>query len=115
MQSSSLGEPVSFDLSGVAFWPLIVISLTIVGLRRLGADPKSSRDIWLIVSTALIPLSWFILGKSHSYIHTPINFFLWYLFFIPALWFVILDFLKDRSRLFLDQITPTRQPAVQSA
>jgi hypothetical protein len=115
MQSSSLGGPVSFDLSGVAFWPLIVISLTIVGLRRLGADPKSSRDIWLIVSTALIPLSWFILGKSHSYIHTPINFFLWYLFFIPVLWFVILDFLKDRSHLFLDRMTLKRQPAVHSA
>lgn len=35
-----------------------------------------------------IPLSWFVLGKAHSFIHTHILFLLWYFFYIPTIFFI---------------------------
>jgi hypothetical protein len=43
---------------------------------------KNKKSLALIASTwfsALAPLSWFILFKAHSYIHTQVNFLLWQL------------------------------------
>lgn len=37
----------------------------------------------------LIPLTWIILAKSHSYIHTHLNFVLWYLLTIPVLFWTM--------------------------
>jgi hypothetical protein len=38
---------------------------------------------WLIVLSFLAPLSWFFLAKAHSYIHTHLNYVLWYIGFMP--------------------------------
>ena len=36
-------------------------------------------------------VSWYILAKGHSYIHTPLNFVLWYFGFIQICFYIILD------------------------
>lgn len=48
--------------------------------------------IALIVCFALPSLSWFILGKSHSFIHRHFCFVLWYLGFWASIWYVPLHY-----------------------
>lgn len=48
--------------------------------------------IALIVCFALPALSWFILGKSHSFIHRHFCFVLWYLGFWASIWYVPLHY-----------------------
>ena len=43
----------------------------------------------------LAPLSWFILAKGHSYIHTHMNFVLWYFGFIGVMIYMLIVMLKD--------------------
>ena len=37
-------------------------------------------------------LSWFILGKAHSYVHTHMNYVLWYFGFIQICLYIIIKF-----------------------
>ncbi|MFC3867824.1 hypothetical protein [Helicobacter equorum] len=48
--------------------------------------------IALIVCFALPALSWFIFGKSHSFIHRHFCFILWYLGFWASIWYVPLHY-----------------------
>lgn len=48
--------------------------------------------IALIVCFALPALSWFILGKSHSFIHRHFCFGLWYFGFWASIWYVPLHY-----------------------
>lgn len=54
------------------------------------------RDLTLYVATALAAVSWIVLAKSHSYIHTHLNFVLWYFGFIQVCFYVILDKLVSK-------------------
>ncbi|MNF62483.1 hypothetical protein D3C84_441650 [compost metagenome] len=49
----------------------------------------------IIFYFALAPISWFFLAKAHSYIHTELNYVLWYFGFVQALLYVSSGFLKD--------------------
>lgn len=51
----------------------------------------SIRDISLYVVFALASVSWLVLAKSHSYIHTNLNFVLWYFGFVQICLYVLLD------------------------
>ena len=42
-------------------------------------------------------LSWIILGKSHSYIHTHINFVLWYFGFVQICLYEIIQFICGKT------------------
>ena len=91
------GAPFSISFGPLSLWILISICLLIVAFRFAAHDRLWVRDLALLVVTALIPVSWYVLGKSHSYIHTHINFVLWYLFFAGALIFVVYDYLVTRG------------------
>ena len=39
----------------------------------------------------LTSISWFCLAKSHSYIHTPMNYVLWYFGFVQICFYIIVD------------------------
>lgn len=56
----------------------------------------------LIVLFALVPLSWFVLAKAHSYIHTHMNYVLWYFGFIPALISSIFAILAKMTRKIIN-------------
>ena len=46
--------------------------------------------------TFLTSVSWFVLAKSHSYVHTHINFVLWYMGYVQVCLYVIVDWIIDR-------------------
>ncbi|MWV66231.1 hypothetical protein DCO58_00655 [Helicobacter saguini] len=61
------------------------------GFSIFALDLKEVRlCVVLIFVFALSPLSWYIMGKAHSYIHTHMNFILLYFGFIPTLFYVII-------------------------
>ncbi|MCQ2515581.1 MAG: hypothetical protein MJ094_01800 [Saccharofermentans sp.] len=55
---------------------------------------KKKLDIentFLYAITFLTSISWFVLAKNHSYIHTHMNFVMWYFGFVQVCLYVILD------------------------
>ncbi|TFD51773.1 hypothetical protein E3T43_15930 [Cryobacterium sp. Hh7] len=92
-----IGTPFEIVLGPKSLWVLLGLTAAVVVVRFHSGDSLYVRDLSLIIVTAAIPLSWFILAKGHSYVHTHINFVLWYLFFIAALCFVIFDFVATRA------------------
>lgn len=91
------GTPFTITFGPLSFWILISICVLIVAVRFARRDTLWLRDALLLTVTATIPVSWYLLGKSHSYIHTHINFILWYLFFAAALFYVIYEYLTTRT------------------
>ena len=79
--------PLFPGVPGFAFMALIVLVVTGLFILKKINHKYFVRDFVLISYMSLIPLSWFILAKGHSYIHVHMNFVLWYLGFIPALIF----------------------------
>lgn len=68
--------------------------------------------IALLVCFALPALSWYVLGKSHSYIHRHFCFVLWYLGFWAALWYVALHKIwREKVASFT---TPATLPIISS-
>jgi len=83
--------PLFVGLHGKLFQILLVLSSFGLVYKKITKHPMFKRDLILLTFTIIGPLSWFILAKSHSYIHTHISFVLWYIGFVPALVFVSLN------------------------
>lgn len=69
--------------------------------RRLGEI-----ELFLLAAGMLVVIAWLVPAKGHSYIHTHILFFLWYLLFIPGVVFVCTRFLSPYAVKVWEQIAP---------
>lgn len=70
------------------FVPMIVYAAVVFVLR---AFRKENRwELALFVLSFIASISWFVLGKSHSQIHTHMNFVLWYFGFVQMCLYGIL-------------------------
>ncbi len=79
-------------LFGAAFFLVCLLpSLGALLWEKRMRDRLLTRNLFFLFYAASIPLSWFILGKAHSYIHTHMNFVLWYMGFIPVCLFLLTD------------------------
>ena len=54
-------------------------------------DAMNLKNVSLYVITFLTSISWIVLAKSHSYIHTHISFVLWYFGFVQICIYIICD------------------------
>jgi len=65
----------------------IASALALLLASRLPRDDGAARRLRALVVTtwfaALAPLSWFVIFKAHSYVHTHINFLTWHMPFVP--------------------------------
>ena len=81
-------------LIGKSFWPLSVVALIIM-LFRLYYRKFNQMDNIQIMSLFLISLmstlSWIILAKSHSYIHTHMNYVLWFLGYFQMMIYILVS------------------------
>ncbi|ABM02304.1 hypothetical protein Ping_0446 [Psychromonas ingrahamii 37] len=50
---------------------------------RKAMKSQDKKDIILIATAFLAPISWYALAKGHSYLHTHINYILWYILYVP--------------------------------
>ena len=62
---------------------------------------NSKRDIIMYICFLSTSISWFVLGKSHSYIHTHMNFVLWYFGFIQICIYI---FVKYFNNIIINQV-----------
>ena len=76
--------------------------LCLVPLAMLIWDYKEKKlqmwEAWLYVVSFLVPVSWFVLAKSHSYVHTHMNFVLWYMGYVQICLYVIARHVRDWVR-----------------
>lgn len=81
----------------------LLIAFAGIGLlvKKLTAHKTFARDLVFVSYMSLIPLSWYVLAKGHSYIHAHMNYVLWYLGFFPALIYVCIN-----SAVVLSKILP---------
>lgn len=73
---------------------LLSICASLVGGLLLIRIKAFSKALILLLIYSLVPLSWFILAKPHSYIHTHMNYVLFYLGFISCIFYVFLLLIK---------------------
>lgn len=76
---------VGFDFRG-NFYVLLIINILLLIFAFKGAQRRLF--VAMFVVFALPAISWFVFGKAHSYIHTHMNFVLWYFGFIAVLLYI---------------------------
>ncbi len=82
-------------LPGGAFVILLLGAiLTLLCRYLILKTHKSFADLAIFVAFILPPVSWLILAKGHSAIHTHINYVLWYFGFVAALLHICFNGLK---------------------
>jgi hypothetical protein len=84
------------------YWFSLVCFVALYMLMAINRyDPKLfTRNVILLAVTFLAPLNWFVVMARHAKIHVHLDYVLWYLGFIPALFFVI-----AHAKLVLSRIT----------
>ena len=86
-------------ISGKLFGGLCILSVLALFWRiwkdkiRGEIDKSTLYMFFLLFSAFLTSVSWFVLGKAHSYIHTHMNFVMWYFGFIQLLIYIPLHML----------------------
>lgn len=96
-------------LPGESLKYLLAISLIGITVKFQTGHPTFKRDLMLIVVFIAVPISWFVLGKAHSYIHTHTNYVLWYFGFASALLYVAMNsilVILIESAKWLKQLDP---------
>jgi hypothetical protein len=83
--------PLVPGFSGSLFKLLMVFSLAGIGYKYMIKHVSRHRDLMLFAFFFIVPLSWLLLFKGHSYIHTFLNFLLWYFGFVQALIYISLN------------------------
>lgn len=72
---------VSNSLLKIRYYYLIVLFVVMSALLFLRSNAEQRRRhialIWTTWFSILAPLSWFVIFKAHSYIHTHMSFLLW--------------------------------------
>ena len=69
-----------------AFLSLILANVLLLIFAFKGAQRRYFGAMFAVF--ALVAISWFVLGKSHSFIHTHMNFVVWYLGFVAVLLYI---------------------------
>jgi hypothetical protein len=92
-------SPFTFIFGPQSPWFLITISIGILTFQLISKSKLFVLNSFLFLWACSIPFSWYLLAKSHSYIHTQINFVLWYLFFAAVLFYIPISALVQMVRL----------------
>lgn len=75
----------------ISFFALAICIINILRKEKYG-----KRDFVLYIMFFLTTTSWYILGKSHSYIHTHMNFVLWYFGYVQICLYIIVKFINNK-------------------
>jgi len=77
-------------ISGNLFPVLCIVPLCLFAcdLKRKATKPE---EMILYAVSFIVSLSWFVFGKSHSYVHTQINFVIWYFGFVQICFYIIVN------------------------
>lgn len=84
--------PLILGVPGIMFTPLIAVSFCLLGIE-IKRGKMDVQYIILFIWMFLASISWFVLGKSHSYIHTGMNFVMWYFGFVQIIFYILVQWL----------------------
>lgn len=79
-----------------SFRILLVLSIIAIIFSYRHNRKESRYNLSLIITFCLPAISWYVLGKSHSFIHTHMNYVLWYMGGIGAIFYVLYRDLTSR-------------------
>lgn len=74
-------------LNGIFWWACVGLGYLSLSRRKL-----VTAEMVMVIVFCTVTTSWFMFGKAHSYIHTQLNYVLWYFGFVQALLFVLFRF-----------------------
>ncbi|MEY3880103.1 MAG: hypothetical protein RIQ94_898 [Pseudomonadota bacterium] len=80
--------PLVLWLPGYLFKVLLIFAVIGVLYKYSIKHITRQKDTALLVFFFIVPVSWFVLAKGHSYQHTHMNYVLWYFGFVQALIYV---------------------------
>lgn len=81
----------------------IFVVLNFINKFKIAYDKEQKSLLVVIIISSLAPLSWYILAKGHSYIHTHMNHILWYSPFL-LLVFIFIGLTISRLKFSYKQI-----------
>jgi hypothetical protein len=87
-ESVGYGAPFTWNFGPFSLFALILSSIGVILWQAYSGDARWRRSGAALAFALLIPISWFVLGKAHSYVHPHINFILWYMFLPTVLFWI---------------------------
>lgn len=88
--------PLGVSIPGSYIFILVAGAFSVVLYRFIKQDQLWKKDLSLLLFCLAIPISWFVLAKSHSAVHVHINFVLWYVFTLGILLFVLFSLMIEK-------------------
>lgn len=86
--SVGYGSPFTITFGPESPWALLAGSAGIALILWIKGNSNWRAFAQLLGVGAAVSLCWYILGKGHSFIHTHVNFVLWYLMLAPVIVFI---------------------------
>lgn len=89
--------PIILGVPGLLFIPFVMVSFFVMvyGLKKgVFLQEEMALYIWFGIAS----VSWFVLGKSHSYIHTSMNFVMWYFGYIQIMFYSMIRMVQHVIR-----------------
>lgn len=83
--------PLLISLPSLSFMILTGLAMVTLLYKFTAMHISRWRDFGLFFIFAFGPISWFVLAKSHSYVHPHLNFVLWYFGFVAAILYISVD------------------------
>lgn len=94
---------IILGIPGNWFVPIVCLALLTIFGELSFNHPEARKQFYLLITFALPALSWYILGKSHSYVHTHMNFVLWYFGFVAVTFYVIITGLARLAKPYINR------------
>ncbi len=85
---------IVLGIDGRNFKLMSVLSFVLMFLRfKVGNFKKETNVVWvsLLIMSLVASISWFVLGKSHSFVHIHMNYVLWYFGYVQMCFLIIGD------------------------
>lgn len=80
-------------ITGIAgnLFPILCIVPIVIFIYEYKKNKIDYQSIFMYLFFFLTSISWFCLAKSHSYVHTHINYVLWYFGFVQTCFYIIIS------------------------
>lgn len=88
--------PILVDfLPGILF-PFLAAAPAVIFIYQKAVHKEVDKIfVWFYIFSFITTVSWYVLGKSHSFIHTHMNFVLWYFGFVQVCIYVVLKWFVE--------------------
>jgi len=98
---------LSYSRAGLLALLLLIATTGIMIYEHIIKRHPLDKDFWFFAASFLTCISWFVLGKSHSYIHRHMNYVLWYMGYIQVGAYIVLKYViknSDKVKTMLKQV-----------